>query len=187
MLVRTECRGNADTGRNRGMGAGVMGAGVMGAGVMGAGVVFVRRTADGRRKERQHAERQECGTTKRARRFAAAPDFLCGRDIGGGAQRRPPSCSTEFLPSAYCGSCRLPSAVRDPHHHSGITKRADTTKVHRPLSTTESDRTEFSRPPWHRTSTHPPVEASRASFPLRPRHRSSHHRWRRRYRWQARR
>jgi hypothetical protein len=33
---------------------------------------------------------------ERARRFAVAPDFLCGQEIGGGAERRPPL--SIFLP-----------------------------------------------------------------------------------------
>jgi len=51
---------------------------------------------------------EECGTTKRARRFAVAPDFLCGQEIGGSAQRWPPfslflpDCVLSFLPSAVC-------------------------------------------------------------------------------------
>jgi hypothetical protein len=61
------------------------------------------QTADGRNHSLQDAGIRK----KRARRAAAAPDLLCGREIGGGAQRRsafhiPAFCGLWFLPSAVC-------------------------------------------------------------------------------------
>jgi hypothetical protein len=45
-----------------------------------------QQTADSRSYSTQFRRMSEV----RARRKAVAPDFLCGREIGGGASRRPP-------------------------------------------------------------------------------------------------
>jgi hypothetical protein len=66
-------------------------------------------TADGRRQEKQHAVWEECGTTTRAPPLRGAPDVLCCSEIGSGAKRTLPSCSSEFLP--FCVLFFLPSAV----------------------------------------------------------------------------
>jgi hypothetical protein len=66
------------------------------------------QTADGRNHSAQTA-----GIWKRrARPLRGAPDVLGSQEIGGGAQRLPPRCSSASLPTAHCGSCCLRSAVR---------------------------------------------------------------------------